>query len=67
VPHAFVVLREGHNVSAEVLIEFCQQRLAKFKVPRQIEFIDALPRTPSGKVLKRELRELVPPAAETSR
>lgn len=67
VPHAFVVLREGHNVSAEVLIEFCQQRLAKFKVPRQIEFIDALPRTPSGKVLKRELRELVPPTAETNR
>jgi O-succinylbenzoate-CoA ligase len=56
VPKAFVVVREGADVTAEDLIDFCRERLARFKVPRYVEFIDALPRTPSGKVLKRELR-----------
>jgi fatty-acyl-CoA synthase len=56
VPMAFVVLREGAEATAGQLIEFCRQRLARFKVPRYIEFVDMLPRTPSGKVLKRELR-----------
>ena len=57
VPKAFVVLRSGAEVTAQDLIEHCRQRLARFKVPKQVEFIDALPRNPSGKVLKRELRE----------
>ena len=39
------------------LIGRCRHQLAKFKVPREIVFVDALPRNPSGKVLKRELRE----------
>jgi acyl-CoA synthetase (AMP-forming)/AMP-acid ligase II len=57
VPVAFVVLREGTKASAEELQEFCRARLARFKVPRAVEFIEALPRNPSGKVLKRVLRE----------
>jgi fatty-acyl-CoA synthase len=56
VPKAVVVLRPGASVSAADLIEFCRARLARYKVPRKVEFIDALPRTPSGKVLKRELK-----------
>jgi acyl-CoA synthetase (AMP-forming)/AMP-acid ligase II len=56
VPKAFVVVREGANVTAEDLIDFCRERLARFKAPRYVEFVEALPRTPSGKVLKRELR-----------
>lgn len=56
VPMAFVVLREGHTAIAEDLIDFCGSRLAKFKIPRYIEFIDVLPRTPSGKVLERDMR-----------
>ena len=67
VPHAFVVLRPGDTATSEDLIEFCQQLLAKFKVPRRVDFLDVLPRTPSGKVLKRELRDQLVPAAETSR
>jgi acyl-CoA synthetase (AMP-forming)/AMP-acid ligase II len=57
VPVAFVVLRAGMTVGAEELLEFCRARLARFKTPRAVRFVDALPRNPSGKVLKRVLRE----------
>ena len=56
VPVAFVVLRQQTTATPEVLLEHCRAQLAKFKVPKQITFLDALPRNPSGKVLKRELR-----------
>jgi fatty-acyl-CoA synthase len=58
VPRAFVVLRPGAAAGAEELREFCRTRLAKFKVPARFDFVDILPRTPSGKVLKRTLRNL---------
>jgi acyl-CoA synthetase (AMP-forming)/AMP-acid ligase II len=57
VPVAFVVLRPGAAASSDMLIEHCTGQLARFKVPRAVMFLDALPRNPSGKVLKRELRE----------
>jgi acyl-CoA synthetase (AMP-forming)/AMP-acid ligase II len=56
VPVAFVALQPGSDVTAEQLIEHCRAQLAKFKVPKAVTFVDALPRNPSGKVLKRELR-----------
>lgn len=56
VPVAHVVTRPGTEVTAEELIEHCRAQLAKFKVPAAVEFLDALPRNPSGKVLKRDLR-----------
>jgi len=56
VPVAFVVLRSGEVVSTEELIEHCRSQLARFKVPKDVAFLEALPRNPSGKVLKRELR-----------
>jgi fatty-acyl-CoA synthase len=43
-------------VSAEQLLEHCRSRLAGYKRPRAIRFLDTLPRNPSGKILKRELR-----------
>ena len=57
VPKALVVLRAGHAASSEELIAFAVGRMARFKVPRSVDFIDALPRNTSGKVLKRELRK----------
>jgi fatty-acyl-CoA synthase len=57
VPAAFIVLRSGATATAGELLEHCRTQLARFKVPKQVTFIDALPRNPSGKVLKRELRE----------
>jgi acyl-CoA synthetase (AMP-forming)/AMP-acid ligase II len=56
VPVGYVVLQAGATVTADELIEHCRRQVAKFKVPRDVLFIDALPRNPSGKVLKRELR-----------
>ncbi len=58
VPVAVVVaLKPGAVASADELIEHCRGQLAKFKVPKDVTFIDALPRNPSGKVLKRELAD----------
>jgi carnitine-CoA ligase len=52
----FVVKRDGTELSEEMLIEFCAQRLARFKVPSFVVFLDALPRTPVGKIRKEVLR-----------
>ncbi len=57
VPVAFVVLRPEAMATSDVLLEHCNAHLARYKVPKAITFLDALPRNPSGKVLKRELRE----------
>jgi fatty-acyl-CoA synthase len=57
VPVAYVVLRSPGSTGADELVEHCQAQLARFKVPKEITFLDALPRNPSGKVLKRELRD----------
>jgi acyl-CoA synthetase (AMP-forming)/AMP-acid ligase II len=56
VPVAYVVLAETTSTTPDALIEHCRTQLAKFKVPKDVLFIDELPRNPSGKVLKRELR-----------
>jgi acyl-CoA synthetase (AMP-forming)/AMP-acid ligase II len=56
VPVAFVVLHQDKTVTAEVLLAHCHSQLARYKVPKEIAFLDALPRNPSGKVLKRDLR-----------
>jgi thioesterase domain-containing protein/acyl carrier protein len=53
---ANVVLRAGQNASAPDLIRFCHEHMAYFKVPSVVEFVEALPKGRSGKVLKRELR-----------
>ncbi len=60
VPVAFVVLRQGATATEDVLLEHCRAQLARFKVPKGITLLDALPRNPSGKVLKRELRAMAP-------
>lgn len=56
VPVAFVVLRDGATAAGDELVEHCREQLARYKVPKAVTFLDALPRNPSGKVLKRELR-----------
>jgi long-chain acyl-CoA synthetase len=53
---AWVVLRPGQQLTADELRAYCRERLTGYKVPRQIEFRDSLPKTLIGKVLRRELR-----------
>jgi fatty-acyl-CoA synthase len=58
VGHAFVQLRAGAEADEEALIAFCSARLAGYKVPRRIEFVDAWPMTATGKIQRYRLREL---------
>ncbi|MFN8633007.1 MAG: fatty acid--CoA ligase [Chloroflexota bacterium] len=53
---AVVVLKPGSEASEAVLIEYCRERIAHYKAPKSIDFVASLPRNPSGKILKRELR-----------
>jgi acyl-CoA synthetase (AMP-forming)/AMP-acid ligase II len=57
VGRAYVVTRSGHALDAGEVLAFCRERLANYKVPRQVVFRDGLPRNPAGKVLKRLLQE----------
>jgi fatty-acyl-CoA synthase len=59
-PHAFIVLVPDKSVSAAELIEFARARLAHFKAPREVHFVDALPKTATGKIQKYVLRQGAP-------
>ena len=54
---AYIVPKEGENLTVPEVVAFCRQKLASFKVPRLIEFREELPKTMVGKVLRRILRE----------
>ena len=56
-PKALVAVKLNAQVSEPDLIAFCRERLARFKVPKIIEFVDELPKTGSGQILKVELRK----------
>ena len=56
-PRAIVVLKKGEVATPEEIMEHCRSRLAGFKRPRSVAFIEALPRNPMGKVLRKNLRE----------
>jgi long-chain acyl-CoA synthetase len=56
---AFVVLKDGGQASAEEIVAFCESRLTRFKCPKQVRFVPSLPRSPIGKVLRKELRTQV--------
>lgn len=56
---AFIVLKEGEEATEKEIIDFVRGRIAKFKAPRLVEFVDSLPQGPTGKLLKRKLREMV--------
>jgi acyl-CoA synthetase (AMP-forming)/AMP-acid ligase II len=56
IPKAFITLREGSGLTEREVKDYLRERLAQYKVPRQVEFVGSLPMSPTGKVLKRELR-----------
>jgi len=55
---AFVVVKPGQTLTADEVVAFCKERLAPYKVPKLVEFIDALPKSAVGKILRRELQDL---------
>jgi O-succinylbenzoate-CoA ligase len=59
-PAAIVVASEENPPTAEEVLEYCSGKLARFKLPRVVEFTDQIPRNPTGKILKRILREQFP-------
>jgi fatty-acyl-CoA synthase len=54
---AVIVPRKGENIAEEEILQLCREHLAPFKVPKKVIFMDALPKTPTGKILKREMRK----------
>jgi long-chain acyl-CoA synthetase len=57
IPTAFVVFKEGQHATAEELSDLCCQNLADFKLPKRIEFVDSIPKTGSGKIDRKKLKE----------
>jgi fatty-acyl-CoA synthase len=57
VPKALVVRKPDTQVTGQELVDFCRTRLAHYKCPRSVEFLDSFPKTGTGKILKRELRK----------
>jgi long-chain acyl-CoA synthetase len=55
---AFVILKPDTTVDERTLIAFCKERMAPYKVPKAIRFVNDLPKTPQGKILRRELRKM---------
>jgi long-chain acyl-CoA synthetase len=53
---AYVSLREGFSVQPQELVEFCRSRMAAYKYPREVEIVDVIPKTATGKILRRSLR-----------
>jgi acyl-coenzyme A synthetase/AMP-(fatty) acid ligase len=57
IPKAFVVLREGAELSADDVMAYVEERVAPYKKVREVDFVEAIPKNPSGKILRRELKE----------
>ncbi|MEM7018245.1 MAG: AMP-dependent synthetase, partial [Pseudomonadota bacterium] len=54
---AVVVLKPGQTATEQDIIDIARQNLASYQKPRSVEFVDSLPKAPTGKILKRDLRE----------
>jgi long-chain acyl-CoA synthetase len=55
--HALVVLKANAQATEDDIIGFCREQIAHYKVPQSVEFVEALPKNPQGKILKREVRK----------
>jgi len=57
VPKALIVLKTGEKLTREEVIKYCEDKMAKYKIPKVIEFLDSIPKTPAGKILREKLIE----------
>ncbi len=53
-----MVLKPGETVSADEIIDYCKENLVKYKVPKYVEFVQDLPKSAVGKILRKELRQM---------
>ncbi len=58
---AYIVLRDGAKADADAIIAYCREQMAAYKVPKRVQFVEDLPKTSTGKVMRRELKTLDPP------
>jgi len=58
---AYIVLRDGAKADADAIIAYCREHMAAYKVPKRVQFVEDLPKTSTGKVMRRELKTLDPP------
>lgn len=63
---AFVVLKPGQSITSDQLIEYCRGKIATYKLPREVVFVNELPRTPTGKLLRRVLRQPAPQKGQSA-
>lgn len=56
IPKAYIQLKQGENAETKEIVDFCKARMAAYKAPRDIEFVNELPKSPTGKILKREIK-----------
>jgi long-chain acyl-CoA synthetase len=56
---AFVVVKAGQEATGGEIMAFCAEKLARFKCPKQVRFVQSLPKSPIGKILRKELRRLI--------
>jgi 2-aminobenzoate-CoA ligase len=64
---AYVVLKPGESITADELIAYCSGKIAKYKLPREVAFVNELPRTPTGKLLRRVLKQREPQSGQAAR
>jgi len=55
---AFVVLKKGETATVDEIVAFCRTKLTPQQLPKEVDFVDALPRSPVGKILRKELRRM---------
>jgi len=55
---AYIVVKPGEHLTEEEIVSFCKDKMVAYKVPKEVEFIDELPKSAIGKVLRRTLREI---------
>ena len=55
---AIIVVKNGEELTEEEFIDWCNGKIGRYKIPKSVVFVDSIPRTPTGKILKRELREM---------
>ncbi|MEX2707455.1 MAG: hypothetical protein Q6352_019715 [Candidatus Freyrarchaeum guaymaensis] len=56
-PKAFIVLKEGETATEQEIIDYCKERLAGYKKPTKVEFVNSLPKSAVGKILRKVLRD----------